>query len=146
MTSLFSLCLFEIPILNSKITLLDGRPAWKAMDTCAYNQENPCVAAYDLLSGKQVSQRTIKSEYWWLKTDGRESPVAEHFGLSELRRRARKVVAAKQKARRRLAMAGVSRKVKGPISFRVVKRKFPLMAKTIPSSGIHSQDSVYYLA
>ena len=73
-----------------------------------------------------------------------EAPVAEFFGLAELRRRARKVVAARDKARRRLAMAGVSRKVKGPVSFRIVKRKLPLMEGTMPASGIQSQDSVIY--
>ena len=58
--------------------------------------------------------------------------------------RARKVVAAREKARRRLAMAGVSHRVKAPVSFRIVKRKLPLVEETIPASGIQSQDSVIY--
>lgn len=133
-------------VAKSNMVIPDGRPSWIAMDTCAYNQENPCIAAFDLSTGQTIRQRTLKSEHWWLKTETRESPVAEHFGLAELRRRARKVDAAREKARRRLAMAGVSRRVKSPISFRVVKRKFPLVETTIPSSGIHSQDSVFYHA
>ena len=114
------------------------------MDTCAYNRDSPGIAAYDLTTGKTIKQKTLKSEHWWLKTDTTEAPVAEFFGLAELRRRARKVVAARDKARRRLAMAGVSRKVKGPVSFRIVKRKLPLMEGTMPASGIQSQDSVIY--
>ena len=114
------------------------------MDTCAYNRDSPGIAAYDLTTGKTIKQKTLNSEHWWLKTDTTEAPVAEFFGLAELRRRARKVVAARDKARRRLAMAGVSRKVKGPVSFRIVKRKLPLMEGTMPASGIQSQDSVIY--
>ena len=82
------------------------------MDTSAYNHENPGIAAYDLTTGDTVRQKTLRSEHWWLKTDSREAPVAEFFGLAELRRRAKKVVAAREKARRRLAMAGLSRSVK----------------------------------
>ena len=114
------------------------------MDTCAYNHESPGIAAYDLTTGNTVRQKTLKSEHWWLKTESREAPVAEFFGLAELRRRARKVVAAREKARRRLAMAGVSHRVKAPVSFRIVKRKLPLVEETIPASGIQSQDSVIY--
>ena len=133
-------------IANSKTRLEDGRPSWIAMDTCAYNQEKPGIAAYDLTTGKSVRQKTLRSEHWWLKSKTSEAPVAEFFGLAELRRRTRKVVAAREKARRRLAMAGVARRVKGPISFRVVKRKLPLVENTIPSSGIQSQESVFFLA
>ena len=131
-------------IAYSKNRLDDGRPAWIAVDTCAYNQDEPGIAAYDMSTGKSVRQKTLKSEYWWLKSETSEAPVAEFFGLAELRRRARKVVANREKARRRLAMAGVSRRVNGPISFRVIKRKLPLMEDAIPSSGIQSQDSVIY--
>ena len=131
-------------IAHSKISLNDGRPSWIAMDTCAYNQESPGIAAYDLTTGNTVRQKTLKSEHWWLKTESREAPVAEFFVLAELRRRARKVVAAREKARRRLAMAGVSHRVKAPVSFRIVKRKLPLVEETIPASGIQSQDSVIY--
>ena len=67
------------------------------MDTSAYNHENPGIAAYDLTTGDTVRQKTLRSEHWWLKTDSREAPVAEFFGLAELRRRARKVVAAREK-------------------------------------------------
>ena len=131
-------------IAQSKISLNDGRPSWIAMDTCAYNRESPGIVAYDLTTEKTVRQKTLKCEHWWLNTESREAPVAEFFGLAELRRRARKVVANREKARRRLAMAGVSRRVNGPISFRVIKRKLPLMEDAIPSSGIQSQDSVIY--
>ena len=55
-----------------------------------------------------------------------------------------RVVAAREKARRRLAMAGVSHRVKAPVSFRIVKRKLPLVEDAIPASGIQSQDSVIY--
>ena len=131
-------------IAHSQIILDDDRPSWIAMDTCAYNQDSPGIAAYDLTTGKTVKQRTLKSEHWWLKSETKEAPVADFFGLAELRRRARKVVAAREKARRRLAMAGVSHKVKAPVSFRIVKRKLPLVEDAIPASGIQSQDSVIY--
>ena len=131
-------------IAYSKIWLNDGRPSWIAMDTCAYNHENPAIAAYDLTTGMTIRQKTIRSEHWWLQTKTREAPVADSFGLAELRRRAQKVVAAREKARRRLAMAGLSSRVKSPVSFRVVKRKLPLMEDTIPSSGIKNQDSVIF--
>ena len=114
------------------------------MDTSAYNHENPGIAAYDLTTGDTIRQKTLRSEHWWLSSKGREAPVAEFFGLSELRRRAKKVVAAREKARRRLAMAGVSRRVKAPVSFRIVKRKLPLVEEVIPSSGTQSQDSVIF--
>ena len=32
-------------IAHSKIMLEDGRPSWLAMDTSAYNHENPGIAA-----------------------------------------------------------------------------------------------------
>ena len=72
-------------IVQSKIRLDDGRPSWLAMDTSAYNHENPGIAAYDLTTGDTVRQKTLRSEHWWLKTDSREAPVAEFFGLAELR-------------------------------------------------------------
>ena len=131
-------------IAHSKIMLEDGRPSWLAMDTSAYNHENPGIAAYDLTTGDTVRQKTLRSEHWWLESKGREARVAEFYGLSELRRRAKKVVAAREKARRRLAMAGVSRRVKAPVSFRIVKRKLPLVEEVIPSSGTQSQDSVIF--
>jgi serine/threonine protein phosphatase 1 len=131
-------------IAHSKIILDDGRPSWVALDTCAYNEQNPGIAAYDLCTGKTILQKTLRSEYWWLRSKTREAPVAESFGLVELRRRAQKAVAAREKAARRLAMAGVSRTVKAPISFRVVKRKLPLMEDVSPSSGIQSRDSVIF--
>ena len=129
-------------IAQSKIRLEDGRPSWLAMDTSAYNHEKPGIAAYDLTTGDTIRQKTLRSEHWWLDNETREAPVAEFYGLSELRRRAKKVVAAREKARRRLAMAGVSRRVKAPVSFRIVKRKLPLVEEVIPSSGTQSQDSV----
>ena len=113
----------------------------KQLDTCAYNQDNPCIAAFDLNSGKSIRQKTLRSERWWLRTNTRESPVAEHFGLAELRRRARKADAANEKARRRLAMAGVTRRVKGPVSFRVVRRSLPLVDRITPLSGTYVPDS-----
>ena len=131
-------------IAQSKILLEDGRPSWLAMDTSAYNHEKPGIAAYDLTSGDTIRQKTLRSEHWWLDNETREAPVAEFFGLSELRRRAKKVVAAREKAIRRLAMAGVSRRVKAPVSFRIVKRKLPLVEEVIPSSGTQSQDSVIF--
>ena len=131
-------------IAHSKIILDDGRSSWVALDTCAYNEEKPGIAAYDLSTGKTILQKTLRSEHWWLRTKTREAPVAESFGLVELRRRARKAVAAREKAARRLAMAGISRTVKAPISFRVVKRKLPLMEDVSPSSGIQSRDSVIF--
>ena len=131
-------------IAHSRVRLEDGRPSWIAMDTCAYNRENPGLAAYDLTTGESISQRTLKSEYWWLRSKTREAPVAEFYGLNELRRRATKVVAAHEKAKRRLAMAGVSPRVKSPVSFRIVKRKLPLVEDNIPSSGSKYQDSVIY--
>ena len=128
-------------LADSKVSLDDGRPSWKAIDTCAYNQDNPCIAAFDLNSGKSIRQKTLRSERWWLRTNTRESPVAEHFGLAELRRRARKADAANEKARRRLAMAGVTRRVKGPVSFRVVRRSLPLVDRITPLSGTYVPDS-----
>ncbi len=131
-------------IAHSKVILDDGRPSWVALDTCAYNEQNPGIAAYDLSTGKTILQKTLRSEHWWLRSKTREAPVAESFGLVELRRRAQKAVAAREKAVRRLAMAGLSRTVKAPISFRVVKRKLPLMEDVSPSSGIQSRDSVIF--
>ena len=131
-------------IAHSKIILDDGRPSWVALDTCAYNHENPGIAAYDLTTGDTVRQKTLRSEHWWLESESREAPVAEFFGLSELRRRAKKIVAAREKARRRLAMAGVSRRVKAPVSFRIIRRKLPLMEEVTPTSGTQSPDSVIF--
>ena len=104
------------------------------------------VRAFELLNqdGDTIRQKTLRSEHWWLDNETREAPVAEFFGLYELRRRAKKAVAAREKARRRLAMAGVSRRVKAPVSFRIVKRKLPLVEEVIPSSGTQSQDSVIF--
>jgi len=129
-------------IANSKHSLQDGRPAWIAMDSCAFNQTKPCLTAFDMSSGDITWQKTLKSEYWWLNTKLRESSVAEHFGLGELRKRAKKVVAARQKARRRLAMAGIYQTVNSPISFRVVKRKLPITEEKNQPSGIYHSDSV----
>ena len=133
-------------VAHSKIHLDDGRPSWLAMDTSAHNHKDPCIAAFDLSSSEIIRQRTLRSEQWWIDTKSRESPIAEHYGLAELRRRAKKAVAAKHKARRRLAMAGLSTRAKSPISFRVVKRKLPLVEKAIPHTGIQTQDSVIFHA
>ena len=133
-------------IANSRIILDDGRPSWKAIDVSAYSHKKPGIAAFDLQRNVAVKQKTLKSEYWWTKTKSREAPIAEHFGLSELRRRSRKAEAAKQKASRRLSMAGVRPRVKAPVSFRVVKKKPEKLSTQFPVSGNISPNSVKYFA
>ncbi len=133
-------------IAESKVRLLDGRPSWIGLDTCAYNPEQPSLSAFDIASGDAIRQKTLRSERWWKKTESREAPVAEHFGLGELRRRANKAYAAREKARRRMAMAGLSRRVRGPTSFRVVRRKHPIVTDNVPISGNLSPEKVGFIA
>lgn len=129
-------------IANSKVILADGRPSWKALDVSAFYHDRPGLAAYDLQKGVAVKQKTLKSEYWWTKTESKEAPIAEHFGLTELRRRSRHAEAAKQKASRRLSMAGITPQIKSPVSFRVVPRKYKLVEEEFPVSGNKSSNSV----
>ena len=122
-------------IANSRVILPDGRPSWKAIDVSAFYNERPGIAAYDLQKRVAVKQKTLKSEYWWTKTKSREAPVAEYFGLAELRRRSRKYEAAKEKVNRRLSMAGINPQVKSPVSFRVVPGKYKSSQEKLPVSG-----------
>ncbi len=130
-------------IANSKIILEDGRPSWKGLDTCAYNSEHPYLVAFELNSSTTIRQKTLQSERWWLRTEKREAPVSEYFGLAELRRRATKSIASKEKARRRLNMAGVSTCVSGPVSLRIVSRKLSLVEAKFTESGSNLHESLH---
>ena len=129
-------------LANSSFRIMDGRPAWIGMDSCAFNSVRPCLTAFELSSGDVKWQKTLKSEYWWINTKRRESDIAEHFGLAELRKREKKAIAAKEKARRRLAMAGINSIVNPPVNFRIVKKKLRFVEEKCMSSGIHNSETV----
>ena len=54
-------------IAQSKFTLDDGRPAWVAMDTGAYNHVNPGLAAVNLATLKVIKQTTLREDRWFDK-------------------------------------------------------------------------------
>lgn len=74
-------------VVHSDLRLENGRPAWVALDVGAYNHADPCLAAFDLASGRSVRQRTLPSERWFEAPGAKEAPVADFFGLKVLERR-----------------------------------------------------------
>ena len=115
-------------IARSKFTLDDGRPAWVAMDTGAYNHVNPGLAAVNLATLKVIKQTTLREDRWFDKPkqpsrylgkirqrakrwkmpgNRKESTVADSFGLKALRERIKRNITAEDKAREDINRIGM---------------------------------------
>ena len=114
-------------IARSKFTLSDGRPAWVAMDTGAYNHVNPGLAAVNLATLKVIKQTTLREDRWFDKPKNhhatlkirqrakrwkmpgnrKESTVADSFGLKALRERIKRNITAEDRAREDINRIGV---------------------------------------
>ena len=115
-------------IARSKFTLSDGRPAWVAMDTGAYNHVNPGLAAVNLATLKVIKQTTLREDRWFDKPkkpsrylgkirqrakrwkmpgNRKESTVADSFGLKALRERIKRNITADDRAREDINRIGV---------------------------------------
>ena len=115
-------------IARSKFTLGDGRPAWVAMDTGAYNHVNPGLAAVNLATLKVIKQTTLREDRWFDKPkqpsrylgkirqrakrwkmpgNRKESTVADSFGLKALRERIKRNITAEDRAREDINRIGM---------------------------------------
>ena len=115
-------------IARSKFTLSDGRPAWVAMDTGAYNHVNPGLAAVNLATLKVIKQTTLREDRWFDKPkqpsrylgkirqrakrwkmpgNRKESTVADSFGLKALRERIKRNITAEDRAREDINRIGL---------------------------------------
>ena len=115
-------------IAKSKFTLSDGRPAWVAMDTGAYNHVNPGLAAVNLATLKVIKQTTLREDRWFDKPkkpsrylgeirqrakrwkmpgNRKESTVADSFGLKALRKRIKRNITAEYRAREDINRIGM---------------------------------------
>ena len=115
-------------IARSKFTLSDGRPAWVAMDTGAYNHVNPGLAALNLATLRVTKQTTLREDRWFDKQkkpsrylgkirqrakrwkmpgNRKESTIADSFGLKALRERIRRNISAEHKAREDINRIGL---------------------------------------
>ena len=115
-------------IARSKFTLDDGRPAWVAMDTGAYNHVNPGLAAVNLATLKVIKQTTLREDRWFDKPkqpsrylgkirqrakrwkmpgNRKESTVADSFGLKALQERIKRKITAEDKAREDINRVGM---------------------------------------
>ena len=115
-------------IARSKFTLSDGRPAWVAMDTGAYNHVNPGLAALNLATLRVTKQTTLREDRWFDKQkkpsrylgkirqrakrwkmpgNRKESTVADSFGLKALRERIKRNITAEDRAREDINRIGL---------------------------------------
>ncbi len=115
-------------IATSKFTLNDGRPAWIAMDTGAYNHVNPGLTAVNLATLKVIKQTTLRGDRWFDKckkpsrylgkirlrakrwkmpNNRKESTVADSFGLKALQERVKSDIHAEDRARENINRIGM---------------------------------------
>lgn len=106
-----------------------GKPAWIAMDVCAYNHISPGLAALDLQTLQVIKQQTLRADKWfevdtkpvrffskvrskkgrWRHPDNRkEAHAADSFGLLALQARSNRNRAAENKARHDLNKIGIT--------------------------------------
>jgi len=137
-------------IAKSKFSLSDGRPAWIAMDTGAYNHVNPGLAAINLSTFKVIKQTTLREDRWfdkpkkpsrylskirqrakrWKMPDNRkESTVADSFGLKALRDGIRSNLIAEHKARENINRIGML--IPHPKGHTIAQRRKPFTWRKI---------------
>ena len=131
-------------VAKAKFNLNDGRPAWIAMDTGAYNHINPGLAALNLTNFKVIKQTTLRQDKWFdydkkpsrflskirnrakrwkLPENRQESRVADSFGLIELQNRTRHNLLTEDKARNNINK--ISMLIPAPTGYKLAETRRP---------------------
>ena len=115
-------------IAKSKFNLKNGKPAWMALDTGAYNHVNPNLSAVNLANLKITRQTTLRKDRWfetpkppkrylgrlrqrarrWKMPENRkESRIADSFGLKYLQLKHKNISPAETRARKQINQIGM---------------------------------------
>ena len=145
-------------IAKSKFNLSDGRPAWVAMDTGAYNHVNPGLAAVNLATLKVIKQTTLREDRWFAKPkkpsrylgkirqrakrwkmpgNRKESTVADSFGLKALRERIKRNITAEDKAREDINRIGML--IPSVDGYKIAQQRKPFTWRRITKRAKHSK-------
>ena len=115
-------------VARSKFNLSNGRPAWIAMDTGAYNHVNPGLSAINLANLKISRQTTLRQDRWFdadkpprrylgkirqrarrwkMPKNRKESRIADSFGLRFLQLKNKQTSSSEIRARKQINQIGM---------------------------------------